>query len=55
MVFDGSGKYAYVAGKTNGVSAYTLDLNTGSLAQLAVSPFPAGTAPIWVVTTSKIQ
>jgi hypothetical protein len=48
VAVDPSGKFAYVVNEGGSVSAYTIDSNTGTLAQLSTSPFAAGTAPVSV-------
>jgi len=50
-----SGKFLYVASQGVGVSAYTIDSASGALTPVIGSPFLAGTAPISVTTTGKIQ
>jgi DNA-binding beta-propeller fold protein YncE len=55
MAADLSGKFVYVANQGDGVTAYRLDLASGSLTAVTGSPFAAGTAPISVTTTAKIQ
>jgi 6-phosphogluconolactonase len=56
MSVDPSGKFAYVANQiTNNVSGYNIDAASGSLTAITNSPFAAGTLPISVTTTGKIQ
>jgi len=52
---EASGKFVYVADKSGGVPAFTVDPATGGLAPIAGSPFAAGTNSISVATIGKTQ
>jgi uncharacterized repeat protein (TIGR01451 family) len=58
VTVDSSGRFVYVANfssSTNNISGYTITASSGALAPIAGSPFPAGVAPIGVITSGTTQ